>query len=138
MGTKQDILYPFEDIGKRLTQVRQFFRESQIEFAKRLKTSRGSIIRYEKGERKITPDVLYQLTQHDIDINWLLIGQGQMLINMSPDNNYETAQNIRALEITIEVLKNFIHNLDINVKSISEKIEERKKKKKIPIKKSTF
>jgi len=67
------------DIGERLKKVREFLGLTQEEFAQKLDTTQAVISNYERGARVPTVDFLNRLTKtFQLDINWLLTGEGEM------------------------------------------------------------
>ena len=74
----QEKMYPYGDIGKRITEIRHSLNLSQERFANKLNISRTSVIRYENGERLINSDIILKISSLGFSVNWLLNDYGSM------------------------------------------------------------
>lgn len=144
MNKIEDENYKNIAIGRRLSQVREFFRETQVQFAQRLGISRGTMIKYEKGERKIDLIVLTHLHSLSIDINWLLGGNGDSVkmpkVEYDKNDNTtnidkDTTQSIKALNIALDEVREFISGIENDVYSLNDRIKKRCEKEGILFKK---
>ena len=80
--TKQDI--NMDNFYSRLRKIRKTLGYTQDEFARHLKVSKPTFVRYESGGRK--PDAHFLsilISKFDVNINWLLIGDGEMFLKES-------------------------------------------------------
>lgn len=66
-----------QQMGKRLAQVRDNAGKSQTEFAATLNVSVEVYAAYEAGEIEIPVNVMHSLHDHNIDVSWLMTGEGQ-------------------------------------------------------------
>lgn len=65
---------------ERLKQIIEYFGESQNKLSNRFGINQSVFVRYELGKRTIPDDYKQQLYQIDIDLNWLLTGDGSMFV----------------------------------------------------------
>ena len=65
-------------VGERLTRVRG--QRSQAEFSKLVGLHKNTLGTYERGEREIGAEALASLVEHGVNVNWLLSGEGPMLL----------------------------------------------------------
>ncbi len=70
----------YREIGQRLDNVLKMMRLKNYEFAEKFDISKASLARYKKGERLPDPEFLLDLCNTRINLNWLLTGQGSMVI----------------------------------------------------------
>lgn len=98
----------------RLKQVRKFLKLNQADFAKRLGVGTRTYQEYEYGNTELKLSVLAKLKELGININWLIDGEGSMLVSGS---------DLDVLDQTSRKLK---HVIDDNLKK-QEEIEELKK-----------
>ncbi len=68
------------NVGNRLRQVREYFKETQINFGHRLGLKQGLESKYERGELEVPDIVKMELSKIGISIDWLITGEGKMLI----------------------------------------------------------
>lgn len=70
-----------DTLGSRLKEIRGIFNLTQGQFAEKAGSSAAAFGQYEKGEKIPGGKVLAGLAQAGVNINWLLIGEGPMLIS---------------------------------------------------------
>lgn len=95
-------------ISKRFKEIRELKKLSQVEFADLLSVLPTTISKYERGEIKPSTDFLANLCRvFNININWLLTGQGEMFLNQNcvceKSPTYNTDPEIDEM---VELLKN--------------------------------
>lgn len=98
----------------RLKEIREKIFSTQLNMAKALNVSRQAVNEYERGNNIIpTKALIILINDYNININWLLSGQGNMLL--SDTEKASTAQHIqelndkiKELEIENKVLKELI------------------------------
>ena len=66
-------------MGARLRQVREYLRETQTTFAHRFNLKRHDIANYERGRADLPSRVMGGLDKLDINMSWLLTGEGAMV-----------------------------------------------------------
>lgn len=75
-------LYFMQNQGYRLKQIRMNLRLSQEAFGEEIGLTRAGIAAVEGNKNKFSQDVLYKLLkQFNINLNYLISGQGEMFIN---------------------------------------------------------
>lgn len=68
--------------GERVKKLRDFFNLTQDEFGKKLSVNHSFISRIEKNNSAMGAEFLYELNrQFNVNINWLLAGDGPMFLN---------------------------------------------------------
>ena len=68
-------------IGKNLKEVRNYYKLSIDEFAKKLNISSRAYSSYEYDERKPTYELYFNIrTVFDVNLNWLIANDGDMLM----------------------------------------------------------
>jgi transcriptional regulator with XRE-family HTH domain len=68
-----------KEIGQRIFDIRKKLGLNQLDLAKELHVSNGTISELEAGNGKPSYDVLYNLSKkHNIDVHWILHGTGEM------------------------------------------------------------
>jgi len=106
LKTKKDI--HMDNFYSRLRKIRKTLGCTQDEFARHLKVSKPTVVRYESGGRKPDADFLSILiNEFKVNINWLLTGNGEMFLkenllesNITIDpNDEELCQLIDLLHI---------------------------------------
>jgi transcriptional regulator with XRE-family HTH domain len=133
-----------DNFYSRLRKIRKTLGCTQDEFARQLKVSKPTVVRYESGGRKPDADFLSILiNEFKVNINWLLMGDGEMFLKEKPSeptitinpNDEELCQLIDLLQIPQmrrSVMAEF-DQLKIIFKSLVEKhyneIEKNKSKK---------
>jgi transcriptional regulator with XRE-family HTH domain len=115
------------DLGKRLSDIRNTlgFNKNQSAFAKTLDTYQGNLSKMESGERKISTQVLYQLShKHNVNMNWFFRGEGDSLLDRSKvevtSSEYQLLlekvntqkEIIEMLKTQVQVLKNTISDME--------------------------
>lgn len=98
--------------GSRFKTIRKCFNLTQIEFAKRLKyTESSTITNIEKGKITLTTKKLLLLNElFNVDINWLLTGEGSMFLPHRK-NIYSKDSNIeKAAKESIEYVKELVRD----------------------------
>jgi transcriptional regulator with XRE-family HTH domain len=75
----------FMEIFNRIKEIRKSLNLTQSKFADLLNVSNGFISEIESGNKKPGYDILISLKKEfNININWLLIGEGEMLADIVP------------------------------------------------------
>jgi len=111
---------------------------SQKEFAEALGVSHRTLVGYEAGERFPTSETIYKIYKiTNIDLNWLITGEGQKTFNFNLDAlfspYFEILLLISPLEkrerLESELLDDMIHSLNIKiadllVESLTTKVSE--------------
>jgi len=95
-------------IGQRLKMLRKSINFSQDEMADALKCKRPMLSLYENGKTSI-PDEIYLIVNnlYNVDLNWLLTGEGEMYISQQPTSVLNTNTNIvNDLKQEITTLRN--------------------------------
>lgn len=78
------------DISDRIKLIRQSNSLSQAEFGKRIHLSASQIACYENKVRAVTDRAVNDICREfDINKNWLLDGQGEMIHQMSSDEEFQ-------------------------------------------------
>ena len=86
------------DLSKRVKAVRLYFGMTQEGFAKKLDLKVFSISRYETGSRSPDSKTLQKIyLVYNVDINWLLTGDGSMFVSQHP-----YLSNSHCMDIKIE------------------------------------
>lgn len=67
--------------GKRLKQIRTTMNLTQAEFADKLGIMQQTLSRYEKSKAEIPDKIKIKLHKMDINLTWLLTGEGEMHAN---------------------------------------------------------
>ena len=81
----------------RIKEIRQKIFVSQSNMEDCLNLSRNTLSAYERGKAFFKPHTLQLLaSKYNININWLLTGQGNMLL--SDNDTISTAQQLQALQ----------------------------------------
>ena len=82
--------YPYKEIGKRIKLLRAGFAETQEEFAARCEINRGYLAEMEIGRKRPSAKTLSLLiAATEVNSNWLLTGEGEMLFPDSMTWKYE-------------------------------------------------
>ena len=98
----------------RLKEIREKIFSTQLNMAKALNVSRQAVNEYERGNNIIpTKALIILINDYNININWLLSGQGNMLLSDTEKINtsqqiQELNNKIKELEIENKVLKELI------------------------------
>lgn len=71
---------PYDEIGERLAMVLKMMRLKNYQFAQKFNISNASMARYKSGERLIESQLLLELSKAQVNVNWLLTGEGTMQI----------------------------------------------------------
>ena len=88
----------------RLKEIREKIFSTQLNMAKALNVSRQAVNEYERGNNIIpTKALIILINDYNININWLLSGQGNMLL--SDTEKASTAQHIQELNDKIKELE---------------------------------
>jgi len=66
---------------ERLKQMLQYYRENQSKFGKRFNLDQSYLSTIINGRRKISGTVLKAMARQNVDIRWLLTGQGEMFMS---------------------------------------------------------
>lgn len=83
-------------MNKRLNQIRRTECMTMEEFGKILGVTKTAISRLEKGERNLTEQMIKSICREfDINEEWLRTGNGDMHIQVNPDDRY--ASNVGKL-----------------------------------------
>ena len=106
----------------RIKEIRQKIFVSQSNMEDCLNLSRNTLSAYERGKAFFKPHTLQLLaSKYNININWLLTGQGNMLL--SDNDTISTAQQLQALQeenkklqAQVEVLKELLQSNSNNNK----------------------
>ncbi len=85
-------------IGERLEDVRREFEISQKEMSRILGIHQNIYGRYKSGSSKLTPEMLVALSNQNINLKWLLTGEGSMFLDekdspVSVQNNITKSKN---------------------------------------------
>lgn len=98
----------------RFIEIRKHFFQNQSEMATAFNISKQTISDYERGRTFPKTDILEKLaTEYNVNLNWLIAGQGNMLLSDDDKiNSNELIQQlqgrIKELEIENKVLKELI------------------------------
>lgn len=98
----------------RFIEIRKHFFQNQSEMATAFNISKQTISDYERGRTFPKTDILEKLaTEYNVNLNWLIAGQGNMLLSDNDNiNDNEIIQQlqdrIKELEIENKVLKELI------------------------------
>ena len=69
-------------VGKRMKAVRKALNFSTKELAELFGMSQGNLSKIERGEQRVSVEILAHLhKQWNIDLTWLISGEGEMFIN---------------------------------------------------------
>lgn len=105
-------------IGKRLKQVRKYLKLTQVSLAEKMSITQGTYNRYENDN--IEPNIQFlhnYCVYFNIDINWLITGQGNMLLNsvhQSSNNDLEKQQKrLQDLQKQVDHLKKNIQDIEL-------------------------
>lgn len=109
-------------INLRLKEVRNYLNLSQVDFADVLEQEQANISRWESGKIKDIPSGIMQIlhNKYGININWLLNGSGQMLLNEKPKNNKYIEQRVEDIEGTLGLI---INAISINTVKMNKEFE---------------
>ena len=91
------------EFGRRMREIRDQLKISQIEFAKKLEVSNSFISEIEYGKTK--PGLLLFIRMADIfkvNPTWLLLGQGKVFLNDSENNTEQDLENLSESEKSAE------------------------------------
>ena len=70
--------------GKRLKELREYLRLTQIKLAEKLKISKSAISKVESDLGNFSIEIYVKLVDfYDVNLNWLLAGKGEMFIKNS-------------------------------------------------------
>ena len=100
------------EIGHRLAILRKSLRLDQEQMAKTIGIPPSTYRSYEQGRGRLSIDLLIWLADHQFSLNWLLVGQGEMIPATSPEalelarNHLKTfgSMNTDLLKFVIETL----------------------------------
>lgn len=122
---------------KRLIDIREFFKLNRRKFAEFLEIEYSYYYRMEKGDRPISDILMRSLADKNINVNWLLTGEGDMILTKDDlkevrmvvrdeIENYDVVypemkelnaltrdmsrKELRAIVLIIKGLKDFIRN----------------------------
>jgi len=92
-------------IGERFKTLRRLFAMTQQQMSAALRTTQASISQIENGEVVPTGNFLVRLKEQfpDVDLNWLIAGNGESLLKRNP----EMLQEDQIERTVVRVLKNF-------------------------------
>lgn len=102
------------EIGKRLKMLRKSLNLNQEDFAKQIGMSSVSFIsEIETGKKSFGSDFLYSLKSKMpmVNLNWLLSGEGEMLLSESEATNNSADQRIANLENAVATIQRVISSL---------------------------
>lgn len=96
-----------KNIGKRIQQVRKFFRQNQTEFASEIGKTQSHICNIESGKIFPSMEVLLMISRlgqkgEKINMHWLITGKGEIIIQETSDKqglNNEIFNKIVNLDI---------------------------------------
>ncbi|MEW6423142.1 MAG: helix-turn-helix transcriptional regulator [Bacillota bacterium] len=98
------------DVGDRIRRLRKSLKLNQIEFASRLRISKGFLSNLEKGVRKPSSQLLKLITyEFSASENWLLTGQGEMFI--SPEDAFKNLYKALTARHGERAVMNALHNI---------------------------
>jgi len=81
-------------LGERAKKIRDYFNFTQDEFGKKLNVDHSFISRIEKRNSSMGAELLYELNlQFNVNINWLLAGDGPMFLNAERPATAATPQS---------------------------------------------
>ncbi len=83
-----------KNMGLRLREIRKLNKATQIEFAEMLGTSQRNISSYENGKLEVPDKTKAKLFNFGIDMNWFLMGEGEMLLKKSCDDKAKSHSEI--------------------------------------------
>lgn len=98
----------------RFIEIRKYFFQNQSEMAAAFNISKQTISDYERGRTFPKTDILEKLaTEYNINLNWLIAGQGNMLLSdndkISSNELIQQLQDrVKELEIENKVLKELV------------------------------
>lgn len=107
------------DTIKRLSQMLLYYGESQSKFGKRFNLDQSYLSTILNGRRKISGTVLKAMAKQDIDIKWLLTGEGEMFIPRASKKMSHLTDN--------EIVKELSDLKDDLIKSLKQQVEQMKK-----------
>ncbi|BDS10939.1 ATG16 family protein [Aureispira anguillae] len=113
---------------ERLENLRFFFKKNKTEFSKILGyTTSQSYTNYLSGSNNLSMKMVKTLKEHDprINIDWILSGQGEMLLSNAPQNTTTTTE--QAENSRIELLKKEIQHLNEKLKDKEERLKDKDK-----------
>lgn len=124
-------------LGKRFKDFRKKLNLTQAKLAEALSCKQATIADYEKG--RITPSAKIlniMVENYNLNVNWLLTGEGPMFLNQEPNTNNvparEETSKLKKLEEEIAALKKSItelekecQELDIQNKELNNKLVHR-------------
>lgn len=127
-------MYNKEDVGIRLKKFRESLKITQASISEQLDIPQSTYSKYELGKLDVNMQSLENIQKlHNLNINWLLFGQGEMYLNSTmsnsahePEAEYKVtskkadcecesiikAQEIKIaqLQAQVELLKELLHN----------------------------
>lgn len=68
-----------------MKEIRKHFRLNQTEMADKLGISQSQLSKLENGENQLAPKHLLVLYKMGVNLNWLISGEGEMLLSDMPD-----------------------------------------------------
>jgi len=110
-------------IDVRLREIRKYKRLTQDDFAKKIGLKQGSIADWERGKSSPSIDTLVIIANSfNINLHWLLTGQGEMFLGQTPQTSEFQANNnelekqqkrLQDLQKQVDLLKKNIQEIDI-------------------------
>jgi transcriptional regulator with XRE-family HTH domain len=123
-----------EEIGLRLKEIRTEVNLSQDDFSIQLDVFQSSISAIEKGQRKISPEIVIKLHEkYEINISWLFTGKGEMRL-VEPADESKSELLLRLEEMENEIMEHKIllsRSLENEVKYIKALQEYKKTLQKV-------
>lgn len=97
------------EIGKRLRHLRKFYQLKQEEFAKQIKIHQSTLALFESGDRQLK-DIYVKMICNEFDCNhdWLLFGNGDMIINKKHITLDEYAKRNNLSNLEREIIKTYM------------------------------
>jgi len=109
-------------VGERVKAVRYMLNIKQKEFALAIKVTQSAISQIENGTVSISSDTLTNISStYNVNINWLLTGQGSMFIGENTNNKDAMNEDIQR---TNEKLMQKILNLEKDIAELEAKEKE--------------
>ncbi len=119
---------PENHINKRLKAFRKKIKITQSELAELLECNQATVAYYEKGKIEPSIEKLLIMSQtYNIDLNWLLTGQGSMFRGQAETEKIRLENEVEALKKENEKLYKDIKKLDDENKKLDNEINEIRK-----------
>lgn len=102
-----------DDINKRVNEVRKELGRTQVEFAKKIGLSQGTLSGIEKGDVSVTERNIQAICKEfNVNEEWLRTGEGEMFIKLSRDDELaKWAGELANPNNNDEFVKKFVHIL---------------------------